>query len=182
MTLDKSKSIVLFVVLAVAYCCPMLAQGPIPLRVPPPVVEDEDEQESAEEPSKPTETNKQSIEDRASPYAAAGWCTIRKSGENGASALSSDGDSGDGSDDGGDGYCDMGVGFAIYGWKNFYLVGVVGSKSAGPGIAYKIPTPEGAPVLAVALGLLFRYDSEGGIGRNLRPGLGMTLTFDREGD
>lgn len=180
--LTKHSGLLVFTVVVLTYCPTLAAQGPIPLRIPPPVVEREDEQEPVEESAKPTETNKQSIEDRASPYAAAGWCSIRKSGENGASALSSDGDGGDGSDDGGDGYCDMGIGFAIYGWKNFYLVGVVGSKSAGPGIAYKIPTPEGAPVLAVAIGLLFRYDSEGGIGRNLRPGLGITLTFDREGD
>lgn len=77
----------------------------------------------------------------------------------------------------------MGVGFAFYGWKNLFLVGVVGSKSAGPGLAYRIPTPKDGPTLAVAIGLLFRYESEGGIGRDLRPGIGMTLSFGqgREG-
>lgn len=143
------------------------------------VEEQQEESESGKEDEEVKEEEAEAKDkpeaDTPSPYVAAGWCTIQKKSPDESTADSSD------NSDSKDSYCDMGVGFAFYRfkrWKNLFVVGVLGAKSAGPGIGYKVPTPENSPIIvAVAVGLLFRYDSIEGIGRDLRPGIGMTLSF-----
>lgn len=186
----KSKHVWLpvFVLVVVAYCPTLAAQGPVPLRTPPSVTEDEAEQEPAEEPTEPTadtELDEQSAAQRTNPFVAAGWCTVKESGED-STATDTDTDPSDDTDDqtvtdsDSDSYCDIGIGFALYTRGQLSVVGVIGSMSAGLGLGWRIPTPERGPVLAVAIGALVRYDADG-IGRDIRPGLGITLTFGRTG-
>lgn len=167
----------LFILVFLSSASALMAQGPIPLRVPPPVVEDEDEQEPAEEPAESTADTESPS---PSPFVAAGWCTVKESGEDSTATDPIDGgeDTQTTTDSDSDSYCDMGIGFALYTKGRVSIVGVIGSMSTGLGLGVRIPTPERGPILAVAIGVLVRYDADG-IGRDIRPGLGITLTFGR---
>lgn len=77
--------------------------------------------------------------------------------------------------------CDIGIGFLFYQYKHLGLVGVIGSKSLGPGIAWII-NPDARseidhrPVMAIAVGITTPYD-EDGIYQDIRLTLGMTLSL-----
>lgn len=177
--LTKHSGFLFLSVVFLSCAVPLAAQGPIPLRLPVSAPVEQDEQESAEEPAEPTADTKTPS---PSPFVAAGWCTVKESGEDSAAADPIDGDEGTQStnDSASASYCDMGIGFALYTRGQLSVVGVIGSMSAGLGLGWRIPTPERGPILAVAIGVLVRYDADG-IGRDIRPGLGITLTFGRSG-
>lgn len=78
--------------------------------------------------------------------------------------------------------CDVGIGFLFYQYKHLGLVGVIGSKSLGPGIAWII-NPDARseidhrPVMAIAVGITTPYDEDGIYGDNIQLTLGMTLSL-----
>lgn len=95
-------------------------------------------------------------------FVAAAWCTVESQDEESP------------------GYCDMGVGVALWRHKRLAWVAAVGAESVGTGIAWVALSPgsEGGPVVAVAAGIASQY-SEDGIGRRPALTFGMTLSFSR---
>lgn len=77
--------------------------------------------------------------------------------------------------------CDIGIGFLFYQYKHLGLVGVIGSKSLGPGIAWIInpdarSETDHRPIMAIAIGITTPYD-EDGIYKDIQLTLGMTLSL-----
>lgn len=77
--------------------------------------------------------------------------------------------------------CDVGAAVALAHRGRWALVGVVGSKTAGAGVAFTAyePTAEFAHRIAVAAGVVARYDSKG-ISTRAYPALGVTLSWGKE--
>lgn len=78
--------------------------------------------------------------------------------------------------------CDIGIGFLFYQYKHLGLVGVVGSKSLGPGIAWIInpdarSETDHRPIMAIAVGITTPYDEDGIYGDSIQLTLGMTLSL-----
>lgn len=115
--------------------------------------------------------------------AAAGWCVVQSSDQSESESIDQPDDSFPPQEDeqstslG----CDIGIGFLFYQYKHLGLVGVIGSKSLGPGIAWII-NPDARseidhrPVMAIAVGITTPYD-EDGIYQDIRLTFGMTLSL-----
>jgi len=116
--------------------------------------------------------------------AAAGWCTFTdetdESDTNEEDSVTTDG-------------CDIGIGVSIYHfkrWPHLTIVGVLGSKSTGGGLAWIINpyTPpddsfppqadeqSSTPIIAIAIGAITGYD-ERGVSKNFSLALGATLSL-----
>lgn len=75
--------------------------------------------------------------------------------------------------------CDIGAGIALQRWRRLSWVAVVGAETLGTGLAWIAHRPERGPVVAVAAGVVVRYDSTGISAGEVYPALGATLSFGR---
>jgi len=109
----------------------------------------------------------------SSPLVASDWCVAQsRNSQPTASSNSSDHNS---SRTPG---CDVGLGVSLFTHNRLSLVSVLGTKTLGIGLALIVvkPTPSFPRVVALALGVVARYDSSG-IYREVYPALGATLSF-----
>lgn len=91
-------------------------------------------------------------------FVAAGWCVLH-----------------DGTPDDTTPECDMGLGVALNRWKQWALVGVVGTNTGGVGLAWIVPRSD--PVISIAFGAVLRYDSSGIYTDEVYPAFGVTMNF-----
>lgn len=78
--------------------------------------------------------------------------------------------------------CDIGVALSLYRLRRLAWVVVLGSKSLGTGLAWVVSRPDvhtSGPVIAIAIGIVARYDSGGVYVGEVYPALGATLSFGR---
>jgi hypothetical protein len=100
--------------------------------------------------------------DRPSPLSAGAWCIVRTTDTD--------------SDQPG---CDIGAGLALERWRKLSWVAVLGAETLGTGLAWVPSRDGGGPVIAVAIGLVVRYDTTGIDGSQAYPAIGCTLSFMR---
>lgn len=107
--------------------------------------------------------------DQPSPVLAAGWCVFADREPEEAGDNEAEEEPG----------CDVGVGLALLRHRRLAWVAVLGAETLGTGVAWLVPQPgRRGPVVAIALGIVTRYDSAG-IHRTIYPALGATLSFGR---
>jgi hypothetical protein len=119
-------------------------------------------QDEPPEPCEDCEPVEEPAEVEAHPrLVAAGWCPVR-TGEPSYDAPA----------------CDVGLGLALHTWRRLAVVAVVGSDTVGAGLAWVVRDGDG-PAVAIAAGVVARYDDRGVDGGELYPALGVTLNFGR---
>lgn len=105
-----------------------------------------------------------------SPLAGAGWCVVRGKKKSDTSKTEEPDKPG----------CDVGAGLSLLRYKRAAWVAVLGTETLGTGVAWLAHQPKRGPAIAVAIGVVVRYDSSG-IETRLYPALGATLSFGRRG-
>lgn len=75
--------------------------------------------------------------------------------------------------------CDAGLAVALHTWRRFSAVAVVGADTVGAGLAWVAYRGDSGPVVAVAAGVVARYDSRGVDGGELFPAVGITANLWR---
>ena len=110
------------------------------------------------------------------PLTASGWCAIQS--RNSKQTSSSSSTSSDSTSSHAGPGCDAGLGLALFTHNRLSLVSVLGTKTIGIGLAWVVvkPSPTFQHVVALAVGVVVRYDSSG-IYRQVYPALGATMSF-----
>lgn len=132
-----------------------------------------------EEPDEAEEPAKEEAPAHRSPLIASVWCVISDSEQKPAEEPDDPEDPETEETSSAPG-CDAGLGIALYRWRRLALVAVAGSETVGAGLAWIAYQAKTGPVIAIALGIVARYDSRG-IQRDVHPALGATLSFGRPG-
>lgn len=97
--------------------------------------------------------------------AAAGWCIAKASPE----PESEDEPAAEG--------CDVGIGLALQRFGRASLVAVLGAQTTGVGLAWRPRRGGEGPVIAIAIGVVLRYDAGGIYINSAAPAVGATLSF-----
>lgn len=128
------------------------------------------QEEPAEIPPDSTPELAEESDESPSPLAGAGWCVVRGKEKSDASKTEEPDRPG----------CDVGAGLSLLRYKRAAWVAVLGTETLGTGVAWLAHQPKRGPAIAVAIGVVVRYDSSG-IETKLYPALGATLSFGRRG-
>lgn len=129
---------------------------------------------------------RESAEEHPSPFVAAGWCIVTSdNGKDAPTSPPSDPDdpeappaAEDNADADEEPGCDAGVGLALARHGRLAWVIVVGSNTVGTGIGWVPYQPKSGRVIAIAVGVVARYDLRG-IHTELYPAIGATLSLGR---
>lgn len=127
--------------------------------------------QETDEPAEETTTSQET-----SPLTAAAWCVVKGHRD---PTNASDDESSEATVFSG---CDLGAGLSLYRHRSWAGVFVLGTQTAGIGIAYVAHRPKTGPVIAIAVGIVVPYDSRGLYAGEWAPAVGATLSFGRRSE
>lgn len=127
--------------------------------------------------SEPTEAKEEDTE-AGLPIAASAWCTVSDSKAEEVQGPSNEENPPVEDETESPIGCDAGIGASLYRWRRLAIVGVLGSKSVGAGLGWIIGRPMGR-TLAVAVGYVCPWSSQGIVGNDCQLALGATVSLLR---
>lgn len=78
--------------------------------------------------------------------------------------------------------CDAGLGFSLYHLNRAHIVGVIGAQSVGAGFAWVLSPETAKRTIAVAIGIIMPYDTNGVYARDYSLALGTTISLGARED